>query len=281
MSVKKRTKIVATIGPASLEKETLKKLLLAGMNVARLNFSHSEHPWHKNAFNMLREASDETGIPLAILADLQGPRIRTVVEEPLEVSEGDEVIFFEKTETMDAQRKSIGIDQPSILNQLKVGQHILIEDGKYAFEIVESGEKHCKTVSLRSGLINNHKGMNFPNADLVLSSLTEKDKNDLKFALGEKAEYIGLSFVGNRENVEELRSLMDPFVITGVYEPEIIVKIERQEALKNLDEIIDATDVVMVARGDLATEAGASRVTVLQKDIVKRCLYTSSRDVAT
>ena len=272
MISKKSTKIVATIGPASLERETLKKLLEAGMNVARLNFSHSEHPWDKNAIEMLRAASAETGLPIAILADLQGPRIRTLVSEPTEVFEEDVVVFYEKSEQPDTEKKSIGIDQPEILRQLKVGQSILVEDGKYAFEVTEEGERKCMTKSLRTGLINNHKGMNFPNADLVLSSLTEKDKKDLTFSLGEKVDYVALSFVGKKENVLELRDLINPFVVAGEYEPEIVVKIELQEALNNLDEIIDVTDAVMVARGDLAIEAGASRVAIFQKEIIRKSL---------
>lgn len=272
MQYAKNTKIIATIGPASLEEPRLEAMLRAGMNVARLNFSHSEHPWHKNAIHMLRTASRRTRIPLAILADLQGPRIRTIVAEPLDIVEGDEVVFYEKTEKPDEKRKSIGIDQPGILEQLKVGQVILVEDGKHRFEIFETQGNICVTKALQSSVINNHKGMNFPNANLTLSSLTEKDKADLEFALGERVEYIGLSFVGSRQNVEELRELIKPSIVLGEYEPEVVVKIERQEAIRNLDEIIDATDVVMVARGDLAVEAGASRVAVYQKTIIKKCL---------
>lgn len=272
MFLAKKTKIVATIGPASLEKEVLKKLLQSGMNMARLNFSHSDHPWHKSAIDLLREVSQEEQLPLAILADLQGPRIRTLVSDSVEIAEGEEVVFYEKSEQAPEGQKSIGIDQPGILEQLKAGQNILIEDGKYSFEITKEGDKKCVTKSLRTGIIQNHKGMNFPNANLVLSSLTEKDKSDLSFALGEKVEYVALSFVGSKENVLELRELMKPFVVEGEYEPEIIVKIERQEALRNLDEILSVTDVVMVARGDLATEAGASRVTVLQKEIIRKSL---------
>lgn len=268
----KRTKIVATIGPASLTKEKLTEMLRSGMSVARLNFSHGDQVWHKSAIDLLREVSRETKLPLAILADLQGPRIRTQIEAPVEVSVGDEVVFCEQSAEVETGKTVIRIDYPGIIAQLKVGQHVLIEDGKYAFEVIEEGENSCLTKSLRPGTIQNRKGMNFPGGNLSLSSLTDKDKSDLNFALGEKADYFGLSFVGNADNVKELRSLMAPFVVKDEYEPEIIVKIEREEAIRNIDEIIDATDVVMVARGDLATETGPARVVVLQKVLVKKCL---------
>lgn len=272
MTYAKRTKIVATIGPVSVERETLKKMLHAGLNVARLNFSHGDHAWHKSAIENLRAASAETGLPLAILADLQGPRIRTLIDSPVDVTEGDEVVFHEVSAHLPENKKAICIDYPGIVPQLKKGQRILIEDGKYAFEVTEEGEAFCMTKALRPGTVQSRKGVNFFGANFALSSLTEKDKDDLAFVLGEKVDYIGLSFVGNRANIEELRNLMRPFVILGKYEPEVIVKVEREEAIRNIDEILDATDAVMIARGDLATEMGITRITVLQKDLEKRCL---------
>lgn len=272
MGYTKRTKIVATIGPVSVEKETLKKMLHAGLSVARLNFSHGDHSWHKTAIDNIRAVSAETGLPLAILADLQGPRIRTLIESPVEVSEGDEVVFHEQGASLPEGKKAICIDYPGIIPQLKKGQRILIEDGKYAFEVTAEGETSCMTTSLRPGVVQSRKGVNFFGANFALSSLTEKDKKDLEFVLGEKVDFIGLSFVGNRANIEELRELMRPFVVPGEYEPEVIVKVEREEAIRNIDEILDATDAVMIARGDLATEMGITRITVLQKDLERRCL---------
>lgn len=273
MILNKRTKIVATIGPSSQDKETIASLVKSGMNVVRLNFSHSDHVWHKGVINAVREVSREMGVPVAIIADLQGPRIRTKVNNDIEIANGEEIIFYEDSETADwGEKKTIGIDHPGVLKCLKMGKMIFVEDGKYRFKVVYEGEKYCTAQSLQDGIIGNHKGMNFPDSNLLLSSLAEKDKNDLMFALKERVEYVALSFVGNRENIEEAKECMRPFVILGEYEPEIIVKIERQEAIDRLEEIVEVTDAVMVARGDLAIETGACRLGVLQKTIVQECL---------
>lgn len=273
MAIIKRTKIVATIGPASLDIKRLEMMIRKGMNVARLNFSHSDHAWHHRAIEMIREAESQAGIPVAIIADLQGPRIRTSVASPVEVQEGEKIGLYEVGIKVAPEEKHILIDQVGILSQFQVGQRILIEDGRYVFEVVEKKVNGCEIKTLNGGVIKDHKGMNFPGAHLILSSLTKKDKEDIQFAVSEKVEYFALSFVGTKENVLELRrEIAGHIASVDEYTPKIIVKIERQQALDNLEEIIRETDVVMVARGDLAMEAGSSRVAILQKQIIKKSL---------
>lgn len=268
----KSTKIVATIGPASLKREVLEEMMKSGMNVARLNFSHSDHAWHEGAVKLLREVSASLNMPLAIIADLQGPRIRTSVEEPFDVEEGEEIVMYDETGKPGKLGQSLKIDQEGILPQLKTGQRVTVEDGKIVFELTEKKGETFVARALNSATIQNHKGMNFPGAGLKLATLTKKDEEDLPFVLEQKVDYVALSFVGSGSQVEDLRKRMSELITDEEYKPEIIVKIERRSAIANLDEIIDATDAVMVARGDLAIETESSRVAILQKEIIAKSL---------
>lgn len=268
----KKTKIVATIGPASLKRDVIEKMIKSGMNVARLNFSHSDHAWHAGAITLLRDVSDALDMPLAIIADLQGPRIRTSVSESFRVEEGEEITLHDEAGELGKRGHSIQIDQEGILPQLKVSQQVTVEDGTIIFELTEKKENTFIARALNSGTIQNHKGMNFPGAGLKLATLTEKDELDLAFVLKYKPEYVALSFVGAGKQVEDLRDRMRALNTDEHYWPEIIVKIERRSAIQNIDEIIEATDAVMVARGDLAIEAGSSKVGILQKEIIQKSL---------
>jgi len=269
----KNTKIVATIGPASFSVEVLKKMILSGMNVARLNFSHSDHTWHASAIRNIREAEKQTGLPVAIMADLQGPRMRTVVSLDTEVFQDELVVFCEANALhVPLSEKRIGIDHERLLSQLKPGQSILVEDGKISFSVEEVRGAEVVARVLHAGTIKNHKGVNFPGSHLKLSALSEKDKSDLEFACSEGVEYIALSFVGSSENVKELRGMIAEHVFAESDRPHIVVKIEREEAIENLAQIIASTDAVMVARGDLATEAGQEKIGFLQKEIIEQSL---------
>ncbi len=267
----KQTKIIATIGPASFDVEVLCKMMEAGMNVCRLNFSHSEHEWHAECVAHIREASVRTGKTVAILADLQGPRIRTFVKENLVLDMNSEVLLVEK----DAVEEGccIGVDQPNILNQLKKQQQILIEDGKIILQSVEQKERGWLCRVLTDGVVKNHKGMNFPGAQLVLPVLTPKDEKDVRFSLEHNVDYIALSFVGRGSDILALKKLMEDLDPSRECYPMIIPKVERQDAIENLDEIIREADAVMVARGDLGIEVEQSRVTLLQKEIIAKCLF--------
>ncbi len=269
----KQTKIIATIGPASFEVEILCQMMEVGMNVCRLNFSHSEHEWHAECVAHIREASQRTGKTVAILADLQGPRIRTFVKEELVLDISSEVLLVEKDAVREEEMLCIGVDQPHILDQLHEQQNILIEDGKIILQSIERQERGWLCRVLTGGVVKNHKGMNFPGAQLALPVLTPKDERDVRFSLQHNVDYIALSFVGRGSDLLALKKLMKEIDPSREAYPMIIPKIERQDAIENLDEIIREADAVMVARGDLGIEVEQSRVTLLQKEIIAKCLF--------
>lgn len=273
----KKTKIVATLGLVSDNKETLRKMIENGMNVARLNFSHGDYEWHGKVIKMIRELSEEMGVNIAILGDLQGPRIRTMVEDVVEMEKGETILVgdsFYKAELDEkkADTKNFLLDTPKIVDDIEVGNEILIEDGLMKIVVKEKNGKVLVTEVVDGGTVKNRKGVNIPDAKLKISAVTEKDERDLKFLLENEADFIGLSFVGSGEDVEYLRGKMREILGRENNLPHIIVKVERKEAIKNLDDIIAKTDAVMVARGDLGIEIEGTRVAILQKEIVKKSL---------
>ncbi|MEK9151329.1 MAG: pyruvate kinase [Patescibacteria group bacterium] len=278
----KQTKIVATIGPASEAKDTLRKMAEAGMNVVRLNFSHGEHAWHKEIINRVRELSHELNMPIGILADLQGPRIRTEVAEDFAVEKGDRVRVSDishKDILTDLpavkQEKTILLDMPGIIGSVAVGHAILIEDGLTELTVTDVSENFVMAEAKNDGTIKNRKGVILPDSHLVLSILSEKDKNDLRFILQEGVDFVGVSFVGTAADIESVRKEMRRVLGKDARLPQIVAKIERKEAIKNLAAIIKATDAVMVARGDLGIEMPESEVAILQKHIIAESLKSA------
>ena len=275
----KQTKIVATIGPASEAKDTLRKMVAAGMNVIRLNFSHGEQAWHKSIINRVRELSHELNIPIGILADLQGPRIRTAVADEFAVKKGDSVCVSDishkdiLTDVPIAKKgKTILLDMPGIISSVEVGHTILIEDGTIELIVTEAAQGFVTAQAKNDGTIKNRKGVILPDSHLVLSILSKKDKSDLRFALEERIDFIGVSFVGSAEDIESVREEMSNTLGKDARLPQIVAKIERKEAIKNLAAIIKVTDAVMVARGDLGIEMPESEVAILQKHIIAESL---------
>ncbi|MDD5396600.1 MAG: pyruvate kinase [Candidatus Moranbacteria bacterium] len=284
----KKTKIVATLGLVSDSKEVLKALIENGMNVARLNFSHGSHEWHGNVIKIIRELSAEMNVSVGILADLQGPRIRTVVVEPVEISKGEVITISDvakapnfKFEILNLKSisndeilnaKKILLDVSNIVDDVEVGNEILIEDGLMKVVVKEKngGVLLCEVVD--GGTVKNHKGVNIPDADLHIDPITEKDQQDLEFVLGQNVDFVAMSFVGSGANIEDLRGRMKKILGREDNLPQIIAKIERKEAIKNLDDILQHTDAVMVARGDLGIEIEGTMVAILQKEIVKKSL---------
>lgn len=272
----KKTKIVATLGLVSDTKEVLREMIKNGMNVARLNFSHGDHQWHKKAIDTIRELSDEMGVPIGILGDLQGPRIRIMLQDPIEMISGEKILVsdsFYKTELEGKEsEKSFLLDTPKIVDDIEIGNEILIEDGLMKVRVLEK-QGHimiCEVVD--GGTVKNRKGVNIPDAKLKINAVTPKDEKDLKFLMENEVDFIGLSFVGSGEDVEYLRGKMKEFLGRETDLPHVVVKIERKEAIKNLDDIIEKTDAVMVARGDLGIEIEPTMVAILQKQIVKKSL---------
>lgn len=271
----KKTKIVATIGPASEKKEILKQLVENGMNVIRINCSHGKHEEYAEIIKNTRELSKELKVPIGILADIQGPRIRTIVDDEINIEKGEKIIIsdiFYDFESQIPNLKSLKLDYPEIIQDITVGNEILVEDGLIKVKVIKKENRYLEVEVIDGGVIKNHKGVNIPDADLKIPVITKKDEKDLDFMLEQEIDFIGLSFVSSKKDIEDLKERI--IKKTGRKEnlPQIVAKIERKKAIENLDEIIEATDVVMVARGDLGIEMEESRVAILQKEIVAKSL---------
>ena len=280
-----KTKIVATIGPASESREILKQLIEAGMNVARLNFSHGEHDWHKGIIDTIRSLSREMDKQVAILADIQGPRIRTLSQGEVELAAGESVWVGDSAHGV-GELDALGgkfflLDQPGITASIRPGDAILIADGVLQLKVIECVNGFLRAEALNPGVIKNKKGVNLPDSPINLPVITAKDERDLEFIVREKLDYVGLSFVGSAEDIAHAREKMRAFA--GIPEgdspsresleiPAIVAKIERKEALKNLKKVVKAADAVMVARGDLGIEMPETEVTLLQKRIIAESL---------
>lgn len=271
----KQTKIVATIGPASESKEMLRAMVGAGMNVVRLNFSHGEHTWHKEIINRVRELSHELHTSIGILADLQGPRIRTETTGEIAVAKGTQVRVSDigKKENLEtSDMPTIVLDMAGVIDGVEKGHAILIEDGTIELTVTEKKEQSVIAEAKNNGVIKNRKGVILPDSHLVLSILSDKDRKDLNFVLEEGVDYVGLSFVGSAEDIESVRDVMRAKLGKDARLPQIVSKIERKEAIKNLAAIVKSSDAVMVARGDLGIEMPESEVVILQKTIIAESL---------
>lgn len=263
----KSTKIVATLGPSSSDKETLKQMFLEGVNVCRLNFSHGSHENHENIIKTIRELNEETGLNVAILADLQGPKIRTneMEDNGVEIVNGQSITIV--TEKIIGNNKRFSINYKNLPNDVKPGERILLDDGKLILEVVKTdGIKEIEAKVILGGILSSKKGVNFPNTTISMPSLTEKDRIDLDFALSQNVDWIGLSFVRSARDIIELKHIISK----QKGKAKVIAKIEKPEAIEDIDEIITASDALMVARGDLGVEVPYESVPLLQKMIIKK-----------
>ncbi len=263
----KKTKIVATIGPATSSEEMLTKLLQEGMNVIRINFSHGDFAEHQVKVDNGRAASDKTGIPVAFLQDLGGPKIRIgeFNKESVSLKEGE--LFTLTTEKIIGDEKKVYVNYPLLPKEVKVGGTILLHDGKKKLEIVDIKGKEVKCKIIVGGDIKGRRGVNLPGAHLSVSSITEKDRKDLEFGIKNKVDFVALSFVRRPDDIIELRSILNKAKLPAG----IIAKIETPEAVENIDKIIELVDGIMVARGDLAIEVPAEDVPLIQKMIIEKC----------
>lgn len=274
----KRTKIVATLGPATEKKEVLTEMVAAGMNMARFNFSHGEHSWHKEVMDRVRHVARETGHSVAILADFQGPHIRTDIQSPVTIKRGEVVRVFDASadreivEQVSTEAASIIIDCPHMIENLSIGNELFIEDGLMCVRITDIVETHAMAEVVAGGIVKNNKGVNIPDAEIPLPAMTSKDYDDLAFALEQNVDYVAMSFVRNAQEIANLRTYMEKVMHSGASVPKIIAKIERKEAIKNLSEVVAEADVIMVARGDLGIETSPTGVTLLQKKIIAESL---------
>lgn len=266
----KKTKIVATIGPASIKKEVLREMILSGLNVCRLNFSHGSYDVHEEAIKVIRELNEELGMNVAILADLQGPKIRTneMENNGVNLVVGNEIKIIIEKVVGNEERFSINYTQ--LPKDVSPGERILLDDGKIALEVLETdGHSTINCRIIQGGILSSKKGVNFPNTKISMPSLTEKDRLDLDFALEQNLDWIGLSFVRSARDIIELKHLISA---TG-HHAKVIAKIEKPEALENIDDIIQESDGLMVARGDLGVEIPFQNVPLIQKMLITKCIH--------
>jgi len=262
----RKTKIVCTIGPTSESKEMVIKLVKAGMNVARLNMSHSTQQLHAKRIAIIREVAKELGVPIGILADLQGPKIRIgTLKEKVILEPGNQFILT--TRNVPGNSVAVSVSLQELPESVNKGQTILIDDGLLELRVDQVENTDIYTTVIRGGELKDNKGINLPNASIKTSSITQKDISDLEFAVKQDVDMIALSFVRSAHDVIELRSIMEEF---GGSLP-IISKIEKHEAITNIDEIIAASDGIMVARGDLGIEIPIEQVPIVQKMIIEKC----------
>ncbi len=263
----KYTKIIATLGPASAKEDVLKNMFLSGLNVIRMNFSHGDHETHQKNLNLVKKVAKRVGVRIAILQDLSGPKIRIgdFKDGRIILKNGQD--FTLTTKKMLGDESIVYINYEKLPQEVKVGSSIMIFDGKIQLKVKKISGEDIKCVVVEGGEISNRKGVNVPGANLSIKSLTEKDKKDIEFGVKNKVEFIAFSFVRNEKDVLELRSILEKAKSKSL----IISKIETTEAILNFDAILETTDGVMVARGDLAVEIGAENVPVLQKEIISKC----------
>lgn len=269
----RRTKIVATIGPASNSPETIRKMIQAGMDVARLNFSHGSHEDHARTISILRTISRELDTPVTILQDLQGPKIRVghLPGGAMMLTKGDEVTLIPENE-FSGQAASIPIDYANAAEEAQPGMRVLLADGLFELHVGDIRGSALLTTVVRGGTLTSRKGVNFPSLNLSLPSLTAKDEQDLDFGLAHGVDVVSLSFV---RTAEDVRLLKNCIAAKGRPTP-VIAKIERPQGVANLEEILTEARGVMVARGDLGVEMSLEKVPMLQKHIIEQCNRTGA-----
>jgi pyruvate kinase len=259
-------KIVCTIGPASAAEGIIEQMARAGMDVARLNFSHGSHSEHRQAIERIRSVETRIGKPIAILQDLQGPKIRlgTFVNGAVALRRGDPFVLT--TETVPGTAARASISYGGFAQDVKPGDRVLIDDGRIALDVEEVRDNDVTARVATGGVVKDHKGVNLPRTTLRLPALTEKDREDLAFGLRHGVDYVGVSFVRSAADLLEVREVINEFRS----DVQVVAKLERPEAIGRLDEILNATAAVMVARGDLGVEVPLEEVPIAQKEILRR-----------
>ena len=261
----RRAKIVCTMGPAVDSAEKVRELIDAGMNMARLNLSHGGYPEHQSRLDQVRQAAKEAGVPVAILVDLQGPKIRLARFKtgPHDLSRGD--FFTITTDEVEGTKDRVGTTYKGLPGDCKVGDRILIDDGKVTVEVIEVKGNDVVTKVIEPGAVSNNKGINLPGVAVSVPALSEKDMDDLRWGLKAGADFIALSFVRSADDIVDVHRIMDE---VGIRIP-VIAKIEKPQAVANLQEIVNAFDGIMVARGDLGVELPIEEVPLVQKHCIQ------------
>lgn len=264
----KKTKIICTIGPTSDDREVMKELILNGMDVARFNFSHGSHEEHKNRIKQLRELSEETGVPVAALLDTKGPEIRTcTLKDGKKVTLTTGQKFILTTEEIVGDENRVQINYEGLNEDVKPDDRILIDDGLIELKVLSVNGREIECQVLNGGELGERKGVNVPGVKIKLPALTDKDKEDIRFGMEMGFDYIAASFIRSADAIREIRAILEE----GGSEMGIIAKIENQEGLENLDEIMEASEGIMVARGDLGVEIAPEKLPYLQKMMIDKC----------
>ena len=265
----RKTKIIATIGPKTSSIKSLKSLILKGVNVCRLNLSHVSHDAAKEIISNIKELNQELNVHTAILADLQGPKIRVGdFAKPIKLKKGTEVVFSTKK-----KKETIYINYKNFAKDVKSKDRVLLDDGRLGLEVLSTNNKDLVVLKVVfGGILYSRKGVNLPNTVITLPSLTQKDKKDLSFILTQNIEWIGLSFVRKAKDIKDLKKIIN----SSNSLHKVVAKIEKPEAIRNINTIIEVSDAIMVARGDLGVEVPPQKVPVYQKMIVNKCIRNST-----
>ena len=267
----RKTKIVCTLGPSSSDETTLKKMLLAGMNVARLNFSHGTHEGHRQTIQRFRKVREELGIPAAVLLDTKGPEIRTG-----NFANGEEILkegqeFILTTLPVSGTSQRVSVTYKDLPKEVKPGNLVLINDGKIVIKVENTDDTEVRGTVIHGGKISNHKGINLPNVRLNMQYMSPQDREDILFGIQNDVDYIAASFVRSAGDVEVIRKLLED---NGGREIKIIAKIESTQGIENFEEILEAADGIMVARGDMGVEVAYEKLPGIQKKFIRRCVQS-------
>jgi len=262
-----RTKIVCTLGPACDNDDTVRAIVRAGMTVARINFSHGDHATHSARIDRVRRIAQEENVVLAVLGDLQGPKLRVgkVEDDSVMTQAGQEIILTLRE--VPGTAHEVTLPHPELVHAVRPGQRLLLDDGQLEFVVVEANPPDVRCTVITGGALGSHKGVSAPGAQLNLSALSDKDRVDARFAAEQQLDYLALSFVRTGDDVCELRQLLDEL---GSHIP-IVTKIEKAEAIDNFEDILKCSDAIMIARGDLGVETPAESVPLVQKRLIRRC----------
>ncbi|MBR7077467.1 MAG: pyruvate kinase [Clostridia bacterium] len=270
----RKTKIICTLGPASETEETIEKLMKAGMNVARFNFSHGTHEWHKTVMDRVKKIREKLDLPVAIMLDTKGPeyRIGTFADGPIELKDGDKFTFT--VDDVEGDATKVSVSYKTLCDELEAGDTIYVNDGIVQFTVDEIKGHDINCTVVAGGTVSNRKGMSFPGKVLHQVFLSEQDKADLLFGIENEVDYVAASFVSNRENVEDMRNFLD---VNGGKGIGIIAKIENQSGVDHIYEICEKCEGVMVARGDLGVEIPFKQVPARQKELITICRMLGKR----
>lgn len=273
----RKTKIVCTIGPSCCSEEMIEKMIFAGMNVARLNFSHGDHDYHKDNIETVKKVRKRLNSPVALMLDTKGPEIRVKTFKNGRVTLKDGDIFTLRSNDVEGNEKEVSVTYAKLPSQLTEGTKILLDDGKIELCVVKAGEDFAECKVVCGGVLSDKKGINLPNVPISMPYLSERDKSDILFGIENDVDFVAASFVRNKDDVIALRKFIN---YNGGHSIKIVSKIENSEGISNFDEILEASDGIMVARGDLGVEIEYELLPGIQKRFIKQC-YKSGKMVIT